>query len=542
MVKMLRHIIYLKTALWVNSFLFYFKRLWLVGKCAPDSAYSNYGLKKGLSVAALVIRQLIDFAGKPLYLITFIGLPFVLKANKHPEFKGQELLFMTQVLFFLNCVIGGFGDSQIFSVTREKITCIKYMHTDARAYVQGSLVFKYVPFFLYYLPWLMIAAWQMGGKPVQGLLIWFMLLSFRMIGEAVQLFLFDRTGKVISRGMLYGFVLIAVGLAGAYLPPALGWDLAVGALLMHPAAIALYTAAGAFCFWYIIWGYRGYEAKFHRSIDLNFLLSSLLKNSSGSAGAFREVEIKEEDTDISEKEKRRFDSLKGYSYLNALFFARHKRQLIKPVFYRLLMAAVLFAGSVVFFVMNRAAAVIVSKNMTTMLPSFVFIMYFMTVADKASRAMFYNCDKDMLHFAYYRQPRTMLRNFRIRFLRVAFYDLVIAGAVCLAAAGFLLLCGTSVLTQDMLLFCAAILLLAVLFTVHHLCLYYIFQPYSESLQVKNPFFSVINSGMYIVCIICAQIEAGGLLFTMGTLGFTILYMIVALILVYRLAPKNFRVK
>lgn len=41
-------------------------------------------------------------------------------------------------------------------------------------------------------------------------------------------------------------------------------------------------------------------------------------------------------------------------------------------------------------------AVRLSQNMTVMLLYFVYIMYFMTVADKASRAMFYNCDKDLL--------------------------------------------------------------------------------------------------------------------------------------------------
>lgn len=48
--------------------------------------------------------------------------------------------------------------------------------------------------------------------------------------------------------------------------------------------------------------------------------------------------------------------------------------------------------------------------------------------------------------------------------------------------------------------------------------------------------------MYALCFLCLQIEAGGLAFTMATLGFTVLYILGALILVYRRAPKSFRVK
>ena len=169
-------------------------------------------------------------------------------------------------------------------------------------------------------------------------------------------------------------------------------------------------------------------------------------------------------------------------------------------------------------------------------------MYFMTVADKAGRAMFYNCDKDMLRYAWYRRPQTILKNFRIRLVRVAFYDLAIAAAVCLAAAGFCLLCGAPLLAADFLLFCAAVLLLSVLFTAHHLCLYYIFQPYSESLKVKNPFYSAVNLFMYTLCFLCLQIKVGGLAFTLAVLGFTVLYIAGALALVYRLAPRTFRVK
>lgn len=542
MIKMLGQITKLKGALWVNAFLFYLKRLWLVGKLVPDTVFSSYAAKRNLSVAAVVIRQMIDFIGKPLYLLVFAVFPVIMLADGQPFLGGMAAIPMAQILFFLNCVIGSLGDSQIFSVTRDKVTCIKYLHMNAKTCIQSYLIFKYAPFFLYYLIWLPIIMVLLGGSILQGISLWVLLFSFRMMGEAFQLFIFDRTQKVLSRGMIFEWILICIGLTGAYLPVFLGKGFFPGAVLMHPVSVIICAGLGLFCLWYIMTGYPSYETKLHRSLDLNFLLSSLLKASSGSAAAFKEVEIKEKDVELSDENRTRFRNLKGYACLNSLFFARHRRQLVKPIYYRLLAAALLFAASAFLVFTNRETARRIAADMTVLLPFFVYVMYFMTVADKASRAMFYNCDKDMLHYAFYRKPKTILRNFKIRLCWVALYDLVIAGGVCLAAAGFCLLSGIGLLNPEFLLFCAAILLLSILFTAHHLCLYYIFQPYSESLQVKNPFFTVLNIAMYVICFLCLEIKATGLAFTIGVLGFTILYIAAALLFVYRLAPRTFRIK
>lgn len=542
MIKTLKQITQMKAALWVNAFCYYFKRLWVVGKWMPESIYSDYRLKKVLSVIAVILRQLIDFFGKPLYLLMVVGFPFILLAESSPSLKDHGLSAMVQILFFLNCGLGAFGDSQIFTVTRDKITCIKYLHMSPRKYIQSILAFKYIPFFLYYLPWLIILVLLLGGTFLQGLFVWLMLFSFRMIGEAVHLLIFDRTGKVISRNTLYDWLLICGTLLGAYLPVALGWNLPFAAVMLHPLSVAVYTALGGYCLWYITVGYQRYGENFHRSIDINFLLSTLLKTSTGSTASFKEVEIKEKDLIASDSLNAKLENLRGFSYFNALFFVRHKRQLIKPVYYRFMAVAVAFAAALIFLVLDRERAVRVSEHITALMPVLVYVMYFMTVADKASRAMFYNCDKDMLRYAYYRRPQTILKNFQIRLFRISLYDAAIAGAVCLAAIVYTLLCGTPVFTLDMLLFCATILLLSVLFTTHHLCLYYIFQPYSESLKVKNPFFSVINVIMYVICFMCLQIKAVSITFTLSVLGFTVLYIVVALVLVYRFAPKTFRVK
>ena len=75
-----------------------------------------------------------------------------------------------------------------------------------------------------------------------------------------------------------------------------------------------------------------------------------------------------------------------------------------------------------------------------------------------------------------------------------------------------------------------------------LFLYYVFQPFTTELNVKNPFYRILNMAVYILCFICMEIRTGSMGFTLIVLGFTAAYIAVALILVYRFAPKTFRVK
>jgi hypothetical protein len=536
----LKQIIEMKTAFLVNTFLYYFRKLWVIGKWIPESLYGSYQTKKVLSIISLILQQAAEFIAKPVYLFLFTGLPLLFLKNGQRLPDGQEFTALTHMLFFLSCYMGAFGDSLIFNVTRDKITFIKYMHTSARKYTQSALAFRYIPFFLYYLICLPAAA-LLCHRPVwEGFAAWLMFSCFRMAGEAWHLFFFDKTEKVLSRNMFYEWFLIGTGFVLAYYLPYRGW-LLPSSLLFHPAAILCYLLLGGFCTYYITVGYQGYDKKLPRSIDLNYLMSNIMSNASGSS--FKEVEIKEKDLNVSKKAGKDFQNLRGYAYFNALFFARHRRQLLRPVYYRLLMVGLAFAVALFFYQGQPEAAVHLSRNLSaSLLPSSVFIMYCMTVADKACKAMFYNCDKDMLHYAFYRSPQTILKNFNLRLCRISLFNGAVAFAICLAATGFCFLCGTSIFTLDFLLFCVTILLLSVLFTAHHLCLYYIFQPYSENLKIKNPFFSVINVIMYLLCFLCLQLETGGLVFSMAVLLFTVLYILIALVLVYYRAPRTFRVK
>ena len=60
--------------------------------------------------------------------------------------------------------------------------------------------------------------------------------------------------------------------------------------------------------------------------------------------------------------------------------------------------------------------------------------------------------------------------------------------------------------------------------------------------MKNPFYNGINYGVYFLCFLCMKIKSPPSYFTLIILTSTLVYSVVALILVYKYAPKTFRVK
>ena len=80
--KTFQTILQIKATVGANTFLYYLKRLWLIGKHIPDRVYMNETLKKFLAVLTTVLGQLMKLIGKVIYLLLAAGLPLMLAVKK----------------------------------------------------------------------------------------------------------------------------------------------------------------------------------------------------------------------------------------------------------------------------------------------------------------------------------------------------------------------------------------------------------------------------------------------------------------------------
>ena len=135
-----------------------------------------------------------------------------------------------------------------------------------------------------------------------------------------------------------------------------------------------------------------------------------------------------------------------------------------------------------------------------------------------------------------------MKNFALRFRRSCGVNLLMSASVCVMFTAMVLCAGARPPIAEYIAFLIALLALGVFFSVHSLGMYYLFQPYTSDLKVKNPFFGVINGVMYVVCYTCIQIRSTPTWFTPVVLVITVLYSAVILFFVWRRAPRTFRVK
>ena len=88
----------------------------------------------------------------------------------------------------------------------------------------------------------------------------------------------------------------------------------------------------------------------------------------------------------------------------------------------------------------------------------------------------------------------------------------------------------------------SILCMSLFFSIHYLTIYYLLQPYNAGTELKSGTYRIVLSVTYVACFALMQLRMPIMIFGIMTIVFCVLYSIVASILVYRLAPKTFRLR
>ena len=183
-----------------------------------------------------------------------------------------------------------------------------------------------------------------------------------------------------------------------------------------------------------------------------------------------------------------------------------------------------------------------NKIVMTWLPYFVFIMYAINRGMNFTQALFMNCDHSLLTYSFYKQPNFILRLFQIRLREImkinAVPALVIGGGLAL----ILFASGGTDNPLNYVVLIVSILCMSLFFSIHYLTVYYLLQPYNAGTELKSGTYRIIMSVTYLVCFALMRLRMPIMLFGLMTIVFCVLYSIAASVLVYRFAPKTFRIR
>jgi hypothetical protein len=88
----------------------------------------------------------------------------------------------------------------------------------------------------------------------------------------------------------------------------------------------------------------------------------------------------------------------------------------------------------------------------------------------------------------------------------------------------------------------SVIAITIFFSIHHLVVYYLLQPYNKDVELKSATYQIVDGITYAVCYFTQEITMTNLFFGSIMCVFTIVYVIIALYLAYKYAPRSFRIK
>ena len=520
-----------------NKILYWLGRIPLVRRLVSDSLYSAKEGKLTLSILLWAWRILKSFCGTFLYVALLCVLPLLIVVE--PAFVTRNFGRFCWLLFMLSFVTGSLLNPCAVAADQLKYTCVRMMSMDARKFHFWAELKHHGDYFLTFAATLLIAASFFGQSALSALLLSVELICSHLIFEWLHVWIYDRAKKPLYGRVWFTLVVIFGGLCAAY-APAMALELQTHRWLLSAPVLILFLLGGILSAVMLIRYPRWYRLTLD-TCTADKVSAEVAQKKNQDAG-FRDVQLK--DSDLTTEAGS--STLSGWPYLQDLFFRRHSRMMYKPMKYILITISVItVVGCALLLVFRDSEVSGLFSKVTAVLPFFVFILYTIQsniMGNRMTRAMFYNCDLSMLKFGWYRQPRVILKNFILRFRRICGINLLMSAALCVMFTAMVLCADSRPSVVEYIAFLIALLALSVFFSVHSLGMYYLFQPFTSELKIKNPFFGVINGIMYVLCYSCIQIRSTPTWFTPVVLVITLLYSAAILLLVWRRAPRTFRVK
>lgn len=524
----------IRTSSTVNRLIFYAQKLPWAGRAIKDTPYANLDGKKAISVIAFLLQIVWGFASKLAFLGLMVYVPAVTMNETMPQ--EEQLSLFLHIFLLLSFVVAGVASVTVMETKREKYIAVKLMRMKPAAYMQASLGYRYCSYFITYIPAMLLFTSLLDVPVLQGVALVVSVTLWRILCEYLHLKLFQKTGIVLVKNNLVVWLAIGLGYGAAYAPLLLNWTPASGELLLLWPVTLVIAMLGAIAAVQLK-RYSDYRTAVDAAtkrddplLDLGRMFAEANK---------KQVESKDIDYISVVGQTAQSKSREGYAYLNALFFARHRSLLLRPLRNR--MAIIVAAGviAIAFAVLDPDRASSLAAKWSTGLPWLIWIMNLLSIGEAACKAIFYNCDLSLMRYSFYRNAAE--QHFRERLYRICGYNLALAALLGAALTGFALTAG-GVPASEWLMTLVCLIGLSVFFSVHHLFLYYILQPYSTELNMKNPFFFLVNIAVSMAFVLALILRADATALAVTIVAITIVYLLTALTLVKRWGPRTFRVK
>ena len=512
----------LKNTYRVNGILYSLKQIPLLKRLLPATLYQVRGFKIFANVLSVLWEVVSIFLFKLIYFMTMVCGVGILYRN-----TPSQLAFL-HILLFLT-LIGSYMNTSLFDPTRDKYYAMILMRMNARSYTLVNYGYALLKVLVGFLPFAILFGLDRGVPLWLCLLLPFCVVGVKLSVAAYSLRDYEKNGYVRNENNLqkFAWLLTALLLALAYIPPALGFvlPLEVSAVLW-----LIWIPAGLISLRRII------TFRYYREINQE-LLSQMLTQIDTVKAATKTASQKTISTDTSITSQK-----KGFEYLNELFIKRHRKILWKSTIRIANICGFLCCGILLLMVLLPETKADINEMVMTWLPYFAFIMYMINRGTGFTRALFMNCDHSLLTYSFYKQPGFVLKLFQIRLREIMKVNALPALVIGVGLSLILYVSGGTDNLLNYVVLLISILAMSMFFSIHYLTLYYLLQPYTAGTEMKSGTYRLVMILTYMACYAMMNLRLPILVFGAACIAFCVLYSIVACILVYKFAPQTFRLR
>lgn len=510
----------------INGFL-YFLRI---------KNFSFLGFKRFVSAISLLYKMI----SEPIKIGLVFGLLIYLPMSLGGQ--GQDALSGVMFLMFTFHFIFTALRSELLDISNEKFLLVKQMKMDPKVYCVSTIISDKVIDLLSRSMVLMLAFKMLLRQSlVAGFQIAISIVMFSITVEFAYLYIFNKTGFNPNKATALRIIVTILGVVGAYvfaLFTAVPSYLNLFEILTSPITTIVFIATGILGLTYIV----KYDHYWDVVNEGNTLSAFQQRDEDQKDIYFAQVKL--QDQDFDEEALRENDASKraGYDYLNHIFFQRHKRLVYKPM---LIKSSIIFGVFLLIFIGNTFFIDTLGQDVASLIidgySMFMIIMYIICNSEAIIKSLFYNCDRSLLRYGFYKRGDDLLKMFFLRFRRILFTNMVPTLVLSLGILQvFYFYASTRI--GEVVPIVGSIIILAITFSIHYIFMYYIFQPFTTSLEMKNPFYGILNWLVYMISYFFMQLRMPASQILPFIFIFSCVYIVLATVLVYKKAPITFRVK
>ena len=526
MARTLRITFSLRNTYRVNNILYALKQIPLVGRILPETLYQEPGLKILANIISVLWEIFAALIGKGAYFLILLGA-----AALYPSPEKRALFLYLMVIC---TVLGGFMNTYMFNPTKDKYYALILLRMDARSYTLVNYGYALIMLAVAYLLFGLLTGGLVDLPVWQRVLLPLFAVGVKLFAAAYMLRDYEKTGNASNEnkvGPLYWAALF-LGLAAAFGLPAIGIFLPETASLIF---MGLGAALGAFSAGRIL------RFAFYREMYQELLGDWMDQMDKGGASKTASAARKQSEKAIS-ADTGITSSRNGFEYLNELFIKRHQRILWRAAEKIAFVCLILVLAALIALSLYPEVKTVVNELTMQFLPYFVFILYAINRGTGFTQALFINCDSSLLTYSFYKKPGQILKLFRIRLREIIKINLLPAFVIGAGLAVLLFASGGTDNPVNYAVLVVSVLCMSVFFSVHYLMIYYLLQPYTAGAEMKSGTYKIVMTVTYFVCYLMMRVQMPTLIFGLMTIVFCVAYSVIACVVVYRMAPKTFKLR